>query len=137
MSTIHTIADRLRRQGVEYEIERNRITAAPRRDNGFSVWLCEGDAEFIVGCEGWHQHFASEAEALDCFAFGLSGPCRLRVDLRGDVAYRWTLEFPTETGWQSAGSTKLLFFPFWRRRTVEYRQNVRDEGQDASELDGS
>ena len=98
-------------------------TVEPLTADGFPVSLTEGAGEWVVAFDGWHEHFTSEDEALNCFAFGLSDRCRLRVHFRGSYPHRWTVEHRTGAGWREDSTTGRLFFPFWRRSRVEYRQN--------------
>jgi len=91
--------------------------------NGFVVSLVERGDEWVVHFDGWHEHFASEDEAVRCVLFGLSRECQLRVEYRGSIARRWTVEAKTETGWREKSTVGLFFFPFWRRARIEYRQN--------------
>jgi hypothetical protein len=102
------------------------ITVVAATPDGFDVSLHCGDGEYIVSMAGWHAHFdADETDrALDCFAFGLSDAARLRVERRGARDYRWTLEALTDGVWREDSVTGLLFFPFWRRKTVRYLCNA-------------
>lgn len=125
MGAVERIKEKLRRYPqLTYHVTGNTITVEPPNVNGFSVSLTEGAGEWIVGFDGWHEDFTSEDEALNCFAFGLSDRCRLRVHYRGSFPYRWTVEERTEEGWRENGTTGLLFFPFWQRARIEYRQNT-------------
>ncbi|MBI3861659.1 MAG: hypothetical protein HY290_07165 [Planctomycetia bacterium] len=99
------------------------ITVDAASPTGFTVLLHAKNGKFTVGFDGWHEHFDSESDALDCFAMGLAGKCRLKVCRRGTIEYRWTLEYPSIDGWLEDSTTGLLFFPFWRRCEVIYRQN--------------
>jgi len=108
---------------LRYSVQGCTITVRAPESNGHEVWLTENTDDWIVGYDGWHEHFVSEKEALDCFAFGLSGQCRLRVCLRGNFAYRWTLETLNDNDWTTESTTDLLLCPFWRPRRIEYRQN--------------
>lgn len=93
---------------------------------GFDVSLHCGDGEYIVCMEGWHAHFDSTQidTALNCFALGLSDAARLRVHSRGGKDYRWTLETYEDDAWRADSTTGLLFFPFWRNKTVRYLRNA-------------
>ena len=131
MSAIQRIKDRLQlRPEWSYRVTGQTITVDPPSTHGFAVSLTEGASEWVVSFDGWHEHFASEDEAVNCFAFGLSDQCRLRVDYRGSFPHRWTVETRAGDGWLEDSTTGMLLFPFWRRRRVEYRQNViaRAEG---------
>ena len=124
MGAIERITDRLRdRADLRYKISGRTITVDPPIPAGSAVSLTEAPGEYIVSFDGWHEHFNSEEEALNCFAFGLSDECRLEVQYRGTFPCRWTLEARTGDGWQHVSTTGLLFFPFWRRPRIEYRQN--------------
>ena len=131
MGAIGRIMEGLRdRADLPYRVSGRTITVDSVSPQGFSVWLTEGRGESIVGFDGWHEHFDSEDEAFNCFAYGLSDQGRLKVEYRGNLPHRWTLEERTELGWQEVSTTGLLFVPFWRRPRIEYRQNgtiARDE----------
>ena len=133
MTAVEQIVARLgRHPELAYHMTVGSITVEPPGDDGFSVSLSQGVGEWIVAFDGWHDRFTSEDEALNCFAFGLSDRCRLRVHLRGSFAYRWTLEARTDGGWWEESTVGRLFFPFWRRLRIVYRQNgvIRDTAHD-------
>jgi hypothetical protein len=125
MGCIAKIVNRLRdHPELSFRVERDTITVLPKDANGFEVWLQEANGSYVVGFDGWHEPFQTEEEALNCFAFGLSGSCRLKVVSRGAFAHRWTVESKTDTGWQEDSTTGLLIFPFWRRPRIVYRTNA-------------
>ncbi|MEW8498740.1 MAG: hypothetical protein AB2699_09530 [Candidatus Thiodiazotropha taylori] len=74
--------------------EEHSISVKTTDSDGFEVWFSDDENEYTVGYEGWHQHFdKSEIEdALNCFAFGLSSDCRLKVSARGGKNYKWVIE---------------------------------------------
>lgn len=124
MSPIERIRDRLQKHPMlSFHEAADTITVEPQSDNGFSVSLAVLKTEFVVSFDGWHGHFKSEDEALNCFALGLSDQCRLKVHRRAGGEYRWTLEHLTNDGWKADSETGRLFFPFWGRREIIYRQN--------------
>lgn len=124
MSAINDIKKRLERYpDVHYELGENIITIPASSPNGFSVSMFEGDSMWVVSFEGWHEHFGDAQQALNCFAFGLSADCRLKVALRGTFAYRWTVQSRSEDRWVDDAETVLMLFPFWRKKRIEYRQN--------------
>ncbi len=139
MGAIDRITERLRhRHGLVYRVAGATVTVEPSTPDGFPVSLTVGADEWIVAFGGWHVHFTSEDEALNCFAFGLSDQCRLRVHYRGSFPHRWIVEARTENGWREDSTTGLLLFPFWRRPRVEYRQNgVITEGKRDAASDSS
>src|SRR5208337_912178 len=127
MGVGQTIADRLRdhHPSLPTRVEGDTITVEPRDEDGFTVWLSDVGGSYTVGFDGWHEEFDSEQEALKCFAFGLSGDCRLKIVLRGSFAYRWTVESKMNGAWHEDSTTGLLVFPFWQRPRVVYRTNGR------------
>jgi hypothetical protein len=102
------------------------ITVKAQTPESFAVSFHSGDGEYTVAMEGWHAHFdATQIEtALNCFAFGLSDNSRLEVHSRGGKDYRWTLEVFEDGAWCPDSTTGLLFFRFWRRKTVRYLRNA-------------
>jgi len=136
MNALARVRDKLaRRPEIHFTDEDRRIEVQPADPTGFSVGMHEEASEIVVNFEGWHQHFTSEDEALNCFAFGLSESCRLRVTYRGTCPVAWSVESMKEGSWCSAGTTALLFIPFWRRRTVRHFQNhwLKSFDREASE----
>ena len=108
---------------IRYSASDRSIEIQPADASGFTVG-CQQTAEGLtVAFEGWHEAFKSETEALNCFAFGLSEACRLRVVYRGDTPVRWTVEARRDGVWASDSETGLLLIPFWRRKNVRYLQN--------------
>jgi hypothetical protein len=128
VSAIEQIRERLARYpAVRVELtggdRPHALTVLPAGPEGFEVSIIESPGHWTVAYEGWHEEFDSERSALDCFAFGLSAACRLRVEYRGAAAVKWTLEVRSGGGWVEE-STVGLFHPFfWRRRRVRYLQN--------------
>jgi hypothetical protein len=99
------------------------IEVQPEDETGFPVGLELTGSGFVVYFAGWHEHFDSPAEALNCFALGLSANCRLCVVYRGSTATKWTVELPKDGTWIPWSETGLVFYPFWRARRVAYLQN--------------
>jgi len=122
MSVLDTIRDRLKTKHptLRYTESNGSIVVHAPMPGGFEVSINEG---LVVGYDGWHEQFDAEDKALDCFAFGFSDQCRLKVTLRGKLAYKWTLESLVDGTWDEESTTGLLFFPFWRAARIEYRQN--------------
>jgi hypothetical protein len=108
---------------LSYRISGDTITVDPPSSDGFAVSFCDNSTSIVVGFDAWHEHFSSEEEALNCFAFGLSNRCRLQIQYRGSYPHRWTLQEWTEKGWRDYGRVGLFLFPFWRHPRLEYRQN--------------
>ena len=89
MRTFEQIAERLNRYPrLTYHVTDRMIAVDAPTANGFAVSLTKGLDDWVVAFDGWHEHFKSEEEALNCFVFGLSGRCRLQVRYRGSFPYR-------------------------------------------------
>lgn len=99
------------------------IQATPVAANGFGVSLTQLAVGYIVGYDGWHEHFDLGEDALNCFGFGLSDKCRLKVVQAGGYAYKWTVESFEDDHWVTGSTTGLLFFPFWRHRQTTCLSN--------------
>jgi len=99
------------------------IEVLPRDDTGFPVTMNITAAGYTVHFSGWNEDFKSPEEALDCFAFGLSTGCRLRVVYRGAMQTKWTVEGKQDDAWVADSETGLIFVPFWRPQRIVYLQN--------------
>lgn len=99
------------------------LTVLPREADGFAVSLTEAPGVWTVSFEGWHEEFVVEDTALNCVAFGLSTECRLRVEYRGRLPVKWTVESLASGEWVEDSTTGLLHPFFWRRARVRYLQN--------------
>ena len=108
---------------LSYEIEGNNISVKPVVESGFWVYFIVRKDGYTVGFDGWHEEFQDEERALDCFAFGFSDQCRLKVVKRGKMECSWSVEGWDGERWVEDSTTGLIFVPFWRRKTVEYRRN--------------
>jgi hypothetical protein len=111
------------RRVLEEAGEVGSITVLPPDADGFAVCLTERPGQWTVSYDGWHDDFDSETSAMNCFAFGLSAECRLRVEYRGAAAVKWTVEALADGAWVEDSTVGLLDPLFWRRRTVRYLQN--------------
>ena len=98
------------------------IEVQPEDETGFTVGL-DVTSGLVVSYAGWHEEFESPEAALNCFAFGLSSDCRLRVEYQGSTPTRWVVEFKQAGGWCADSETGRIVVPFWRRRRVVYLQN--------------
>jgi hypothetical protein len=124
MTAVETIRAKLKRYPqLRYEQTPDSITIFSESNEGFQVSLFQDGSRFVVAFDGWHEHFESESEALNCFVFGLSEECRVRVTSRGSFDYRWTVQYLLNGSWHDDSETGLLLFPFWRRRHERYLQN--------------
>lgn len=99
------------------------IRCLPNSAEGFVVELLVRDGDYIVAFEGWHEHFGDAESALNCFAFGLSNTCRLKVVSRGGAPHRWIVESLDNGEWTIDSETGNFIFKFWHSPSVSYRQN--------------
>jgi hypothetical protein len=124
MELFEQITEKLKKYPeVEFVIKDNMLTVKPVNENGFEVAISIDTDEYTVFYEGWHEHFEDTKEALQCFTFGLSDQCRLKVTYRGKSSYKWTMESLNKDQWQEDSTTGLLFTPFWRRKQIRYFSN--------------
>ena len=82
------------------------------------------DREFVVWYDQWQHTFDRAEDALDCFEYGLSDSCRLKITFRGDQPVGWHVE-KREYGMWVPGHhpLKRRSLAFWRPTRVVYRQN--------------
>jgi len=124
MRAIDKIKERLKKYPqLEYQIEDNSISVDSTSSQGFTVWLTENNPGFTVGFDGWHEEFEHEDEAMNCFAFGLSDECRLKVVKYGNKPCSWIVESRDGDQWKEESKTGLIFVPFWKSKSVEYLSN--------------
>ncbi len=124
MDVINAIKSKLKQYpGISYDSDDHFITVYPGTPTGFSVTLIAKGSACQVFFDSWHTDLESEEEALNCFAFGLSDKCRLKIELRGQVACKWTVEYQNGGKWIQDSTTGLLLVPFWRKPETVYRQN--------------
>jgi hypothetical protein len=131
MTLIEEIVERLQKYPqLSFRVQANSIQVDSTSSTGFSISLICGRAGYTVCFDGWHEEFSSEEDALNCFAFGLSDECRLKVARRGRIESSWTVEYRDGQNWVEDSTTGLLLIPFWRRREFVYRQNdiIRRDG---------
>ncbi len=122
MNSIEEVKEKLKNYPeLEWEEENSTISVTPK--DGFTVWLTESEEDCTVGFNGWHEEFSDKSEALNCFAFGLSDKCRLKVYCRGSTEYKWVMESYENGIWVSYSTTALIFIPFWRKKQIKYLQN--------------
>jgi hypothetical protein len=127
MSAIEKLKDKLKAYPeVKYEETAGEIRVCAANEKGFEVGIVCGDEdECLVSFEGWHEDFRKNQadDAIGCFLWGLTNKVRIKVTSRGGVDYHWTVQHFEEGKWQSCGVVGLLWFPFWRKKTVRYLQN--------------
>ena len=108
---------------IRYEENKDSIRVLPLSDSGFAVEIFETNEGYTVGDGGWHEELDEPTKVLQCFAFGLSDRCRLRVKMRGKFPQKWTLEYIQQGEWLEDSTTGMLLFPFWRKAEIVYLQN--------------
>lgn len=102
----------------------NSLEILPLNEDGFAISIYENEDQTTVAFgDGWHEEFSAPGEAVNCVGFGLSDQCRLKTFYRGTSPYRWVLEHFEDGQWREDSVTALVFFAFWRRKNVVYRQN--------------
>lgn len=124
MTIFDQIVERLRAYPeVQYVREDSSLTVLPQSADGFRVSLEGSGSEWIVSFDGWHEHFNDETEALNCFAFGLSEECRVRVTSRLGRDHRWVVEALEDDAWTLLGETGLLMPLFFLPKKERLLQN--------------
>lgn len=111
-----------KRPNIKYKREAKSLSILPE-DAGFEVRIDVKPYTFIVSFKGWHEEFTKESDALNCFAFGLSNECRLQIEMRGSSEVRWTVQSLQGETWLDDSYSALMFFPFWRKRSVVHLRN--------------
>ena len=123
MSIVAEIKNRLEKfPGLTYAEDSDGISVTP--EGGFTVWVRDCGGSYIVGFEGWHEEFETMEEAVGCFGWGLSNECRLMITSRGGKPHRWAVQSRESGRWVTDSVTGLFFFPYWRKRRVDYKQNA-------------
>lgn len=107
----------------EAQIDTENISVTCKKPGSFTVSIQSDGDDFIVYFDRWHEHFHDLNTALNCFAFGLSHECRLKVTLRGNMECAWTVQSQEEGAWTDDSTTGLLLVPFWSEKRIEFRQN--------------
>ena len=69
------------------------------------------------------MEFTDEHSAIGTFLGGLSEGYRLKVTSRGNVDYRWTIQYREGDGWTNGSTVGLFRYKFWRRKQIRYLQN--------------
>ncbi len=125
-----TVIDRARKAlaaypGIAHDSSSRRIVVPPANREGFTVSLeILGEREFRVQYDGWHHRFSRAEDAYDCFSFGLSDSCRLRVTKRGDTPVAWQIEKKEYGLWVPGRRIARRVVPFWRALQVVHLQNL-------------
>ena len=109
---------------IQFDEGADWIRYRPDSEGGFSVELQMLDDEILVSFDGWHEHFHDAESALECFAFGLSEECRLKIYARGGKPHKWIVQSMQDGNWVTDSETGFLVFAFWRPQSVYFKQNT-------------
>ena len=122
------LSERLVRFGTPHDATDQRVTVPAKDPDGFDVDLTITGSEAVVTLGGgWHESFSLPEEsepAQQLFMLALTEAARLKVTRRGGVEHLWTLETRVEGVWGHAGTTGMIFVPFWKRKHQDYRRNA-------------
>lgn len=127
MDIYNVIRQRVKKySNVVLEEELYGLSVTPQ--GGFTVSIASNDEYYSVDFEGWHENFESPVEALECFAWGLSVECRVKVFSRGGKPHKWVAQSFDSGEWNDVSTTGLLFYAFWKKESVSYMQNKLECG---------
>jgi len=108
---------------ITYTTSLRHLEVPAQTRNGFRVWIQQQSRHHTVGFEKWHKGFTNAESALNCFMFGLSDACRLRVLSCGGVDYKWQVQHRLGGRWITDSETGMLLYPFWGKRRERFLQN--------------
>ena len=108
---------------VRFQEDKNSLHIFPVDEDGFEIHIEDLSSSYFVSFEGFHLEFEDIEEAMNFIAFGLSEDCRLQVVSRGNFPYKWAIEYKENGRWVMEEVTALIFFPYWRKKTIAYKQN--------------
>ncbi len=111
-------------RGIDVQTTEKSISVRCKNPEAFGVTFEADNNAFTVSFDGWHEVFADQDKALNCFAFGLSNESRLKVLRRGSMECRWTLQHLENGAWIEDSTTGLIFVPFWRSAQYVFRHNI-------------
>lgn len=124
MAVIERLIQKLKKYPeLRFEKTNDSVKIFPLTPDGFEVSIFQDSHECIVSFEGWHEHFSSEDEALNCLVWGLTPACRLVISMRGNAAHKWTVQSLEDNQWKDVGTTGLLFFNYFGRKSQKILQN--------------
>jgi hypothetical protein len=124
VNTIEKVVDILRGfPEIPYEFREDAIRVLKRSDNGYEVALLIQPQRYTVCLATWHTEFGDEYDAVGTFFAGLTDQYRLEVFRRGNVDYRWRIQYQEFNHWKNGSIVGVFFYPFWKRKRVRYLQN--------------
>src|SRR5262245_43687676 len=107
MTVIDEIRDRLSKfPDLKVKSNSDSISISPSSPDGFVIeFSVNPGGRYTVAFEGWHEDFDDKTEALNVLALGLSNECRLKEYMRGNFAYKWTVEVLEDGLWTEQTTT--------------------------------
>jgi len=123
-----SVIDRARKtlsaRGVAFDAGADSITVPAADPDGFAVTMRVIDSRtFVVEYEGWFETFGRAEDAYDCFEYGLSDSCRLRVTFRGARPVARQIEKRDYGVWMPGRLVRRRLVAFWRPARMELRRN--------------
>jgi hypothetical protein len=132
-SVIDRAAHTLATLNVPHSLDGDEIVVPAASADGFDVRLqMLNDRSFVVMFERWRQDFDRPEDAYDCFEYGLSDCCRLKVVYRGAVPEAWQVQKREFGMWTPGHAVTRRSWAFWKPRRIEYRQNRVFKATDTS-----
>jgi hypothetical protein len=108
----------------KYECGDNFVRIPPCSTEGFEVAVEQvWENHFMVSLGRWRQDFYTAQEAVECFLFGLTNRCRLKVESKNSVPFRWTVEQWSDPSWSERSTCATWSYRFLTPPTTAYYQN--------------
>jgi hypothetical protein len=125
MNVIEQLIEVLKRNPqVRHEFRADAIRALAPDSSGYEVaLLMHAQDYYTVYLATWRMEFTDQNSAIGTFLAGLSECYRLKVASRGNLDYRWTIQYREGDGWRNGSTVGLFRYKFWRRRQIRYLQN--------------
>jgi len=108
---------------ISYNTEDNILTVFPKKNTGFTVSFVITDKKYYVYYDVWNVEFKNINDAIDCFAFGLTNQCRLKVKSRGSKDYKWVLEYNDKGDWKEYSYTSVINLNLFGQKNTRYLTN--------------
>jgi len=109
---------------IQFEHGDHFIRVHPTTPDGFEVAIEEvWENHFSVSYGRWQQDFYNAEEAADYFLLGLSNRCRLKVQSKDGVPFRWTVEYLDDANWRERSTKSGWSYRFFASATTAYLQN--------------
>ena len=109
---------------VPHTVAGDEIVVPRQSADGFDVRLrLVSERSYVVMFDQWRQDFDRAEDAYDCFEYGLSDSCRLKLVYRGDRPESWQVEKREFGVWAPGHAVTRRSLAFWKPRRVEHRQN--------------